>query len=76
MSVGKGKKTGNFKPRCGLALDRADRQKIGCKFVNSASLNLMFIGPCIIVIVEESETNLMSLVIFITLDICSTCFEH
>jgi len=27
----------------------------------------MFIGPCIIVIVEELETNLMSLVIFITL---------
>jgi len=32
----------------------------------------MFIGPCIIVIVEELETNLMSLVIFITLNICST----
>jgi len=35
-----------------------------------ASLNFsyvyrMFIGPCIIVIVEELETNLMSLVIFI-----------
>jgi len=28
----------------------------------------MFIGPCIIVIVEELETNLMSLVIFITLN--------
>ena len=36
----------------------------------------MFIGPCIIVIVEELETNLMSLVMFITLNICSTCFEH
>jgi len=36
----------------------------------------MFIGPCIIVIVEELETNLVSLVIFITLNICSTCFEH
>ena len=36
----------------------------------------MFIGPCIIVIVEELETNLMSLVIFITLKICSTCFGH
>jgi len=38
----------------------------------------MFIGPCIIIIVEELETNLMSLVIlvFITLNICSTCFEH
>ena len=28
------------------------------------------------VTVEELETNLMSLVIFITLNICSTCFEH
>jgi len=27
-------------------------------------------------IVEELETNLMSLVIFIKLNICSTCFEH
>ena len=36
----------------------------------------MFIGPCIIVIVEELETNLMSLAMFITLNICSTCFEH
>ena len=36
----------------------------------------MFIGPCIIVIVEELETNLMSLIKFITLNICSTCFEH
>ena len=27
-------------------------------------------------IAEELETNLMSLVIFITLNICSTCFEH
>ena len=27
-------------------------------------------------LVEELETNLMSLVIFITLNICSTCFEH
>ena len=36
----------------------------------------IFIGPCIIVIVEELETNLMSLVMFITLNICSTCFEH
>ena len=26
--------------------------------------------------VEELETNLMSLVIFIELNICSTCFEH
>ena len=36
----------------------------------------MFIGPCIIVIVEELETNLMSLVIFITLNICSTTNTH
>ena len=28
----------------------------------------MFIGPCIIIIVKELETNLMSLVIFITLN--------
>ena len=27
-------------------------------------------------VVEELETNLMSLVMFITLNICSTCFEH
>ena len=39
-------------------------------------MNRMFIGPCIIIIVEELETNLMSLVIFITLNICSTGFEH
>ena len=43
---------------------------------NDSSMNRMFIGPCIIIIVEELETNLMSLVIFITLNICSTCFEH
>ena len=36
----------------------------------------MFIGLCIIVIVEELKTNLMSLVIFITLNMCSTCFGH
>ena len=42
----------------------------------SMKVNRMFIGPCIIIIVEELETNLMSLVIFITLNICSTCFEH
>ena len=29
----------------------------------------MFIGPCIIVIVEELKTNLMSLVIFISLKV-------
>ena len=39
-------------------------------------VNRMFIGPYIIVIVEELKTNLMSLVIFISLIICSTCFEH
>ena len=27
-------------------------------------------------LVEELETNLMSLIMFITLNICSTCFEH
>ena len=32
--------------------------------------------PKFINVVEELETNLMSLVIFITLNICSTCFEH
>ena len=31
------------------------------------TLNRMFIGPCIIVIVEELKTNLMSLVVFISL---------
>jgi len=36
----------------------------------------MFIGPCIVVIVEELKTNLMSLVIFISLLIFSTCFER
>jgi len=42
----------------------------------SLKVNRMFIGACIIVIVEELETNLMSLVIFITLNMCSTCFGH
>ena len=42
----------------------------------NAAANRMFIGPCIIVIVEELKTNLMSLVIFISLIICSTCFGH
>ena len=36
----------------------------------------MFIGLCIIVIVEELKTNLMSLVIFISLIICSACSKH
>ena len=36
----------------------------------------MFIGPRIIVIAEELKTNLMSLVIFISLIICSICFGH
>ena len=30
-------------------------------------INRMFIGPCIIVIVEELKTNLMSIVVFISL---------
>ena len=30
----------------------------------------------LILIVEELKTNLMSLVIFISLIICSTCFRH
>ena len=34
--------------------------EIGVKFLN---VNLMFIGPCIIVIIEEWKTNLMSLAI-------------
>ena len=34
---------------------------------NISSRNRMFIGPCIIVIVEELKTNLMSLVVFISL---------
>ena len=42
----------------------------------STILNLMFIGPCIIVIVEEWKTNLMSLAIFISLLMCSTCFGY
>jgi len=33
------------------------------------------VGLCNGKIVEELETNLMSLVIFITLNICSICFE-
>ena len=40
------------------------------------TLRLNVYWTCIIIIVEELETNLMSLVIFITLNICSTCFEH
>ena len=32
-------------------------------FTNRLNKNLMFIGPCIIVIVEEYKTNLMSLAI-------------
>ena len=38
--------------------------------------NLMFIGPWIIVIVEEWKTNLMSLAIFFALLMCRTCFGH
>ena len=36
----------------------------------------MCIGPCIIIIVEELETNLMSLVIFITLNPYRTNVEN
>ena len=46
------------------------------RVIKQIVVNRMFIGPCIIVIVEELETNLMSLVMFIKLNICSTCFEH
>jgi len=38
-------------------------------------INLTFIGPCIITIVEERKTNLMSLAIFFSL-MRSTCFGH
>ena len=31
------------------------------------NMTLMFIGPCVIVIVDELKTNLMSLVVFISL---------
>ena len=34
----------------------------GVKGVELLAVNRMFIGPCIIIIVEELETNLMSLV--------------
>ena len=50
--------------------------KIAVRHNSNKFFYRMFIGPCIIVIVEELETNLMSLVLFITLNICSTCFEH
>jgi len=46
------------------------------KMFKTKIVNRMFIGPCIVVIVEELKTNLMSLVIFISLIICSTCFGH
>ena len=54
------------------------KNKIKLNVIRDVVLNKhwMFIGPCIIVIVEELETNLMSLIMFITLNICSTCFEH
>jgi len=39
-------------------------------------MNLIFIGPCFIVIVEEQKTNLMSLAVFISLLMRSTCFGH
>jgi len=34
-----------------------------CQDLTNAFVNLMFIGPCIIVLVEELKTNLMSLAI-------------
>jgi len=33
---------------------------------NMTIMNLMFIGPCIIVIVEEQKTSMMSLAIYFT----------
>jgi len=39
----------------------------GTTLYTCTNVNRMFIGPCIIVIVEELETNLMSLVVFISL---------
>ena len=70
-----------------LSVSRATLHFMLCNFITILSYVIdsqgigyighrMFIGPCIIIIVEELETNLMSLVIFITLNICSTCFEH
>ena len=38
--------------------------------------HLMFIGPCIIAIVDEWMTNLMSLANFTSLIMCSTYFGH
>jgi len=36
----------------------------------------MFIGPCIIVIVEELKTNLMSLAVFISLIFAAPNLQH
>ena len=61
------------------------RQVSGCRkllrnvinsFAVRNNMNLMFIGPCIIAIVDEWKTNLMSLAIFFSLIMCSTCFGH
>ena len=71
---------GKFSPYSFISNTRIQKCKLQKKevteVVNNIANNRMFIGPCIIVIVEELETNLMSLVIFITLNICSTCFGH
>ena len=62
---------------CSFVLFQKRQLRILLTPVRKQSLeNRMFIGPCIIVIVEELETNLMSLVMFITLNTCSTYFEH
>ena len=39
-------------------------------------VNLMFIGPCIIVIVETVKDQLDVTCYFISLLMCSTCFRH
>ena len=47
----------------GSCLTDVSMQPIGSILKKKTILNLMFIGPCIIVIVEEWKTNLMSLAI-------------
>jgi hypothetical protein len=49
---------------------------IAWEFSDAFIVGLMFIGPCIIVIVENKKTNLMSLAVFISLLMRSTCFGH
>ena len=48
-----------------INLKKKERWLFG-KTSNNLIMNLMFIGPCIIVIVEEWKTNLMSLVFYFT----------